>query len=156
MLATIPFDGPVKLWWTGNLSLLRILGATGGFDTSDISFSPDGKLVSADTATGLFLWETSTGRALIQGNPGINTMATIFSPDGRVLAYGEIGEKNKVVVSTPDGAQKIRILDGLTGPAGILFFSPDSSLLLASDWGETRIWRVDDGQLLLIGKSTCP
>ena len=156
MLATIPFDGPVKVWRTGNFSLLRVLGATGGFDTSDISFSPDGKLVAADTATGLFLWETSTGRALIQGNPGINTMATIFSPDGRFFAYGEIGEKNKVVVSTPDGTQKIRILDGLTGPAGILFFSPDSSLLLASDWGENRIWRVDDGQLLLIGKSTCP
>lgn len=156
MLATIPFDGPVKLWWTGNFRLIRVLGAYGGFDTSDISFSPDGKLISVDTATGLFLWETSTGRTLIQGNPGINTMATIFSPDGRFLAYGEIGEKNKVVVSTPDGAQKIRILDGLVGPTGILFFSPDSSLLLASDWVETRIWRVDDGQLMFIGKSSCP
>jgi 5,10-methylenetetrahydrofolate reductase len=33
--------------------------------------------------------------------------------------------------------------------------SPDSSLLLSSDWVETRIWRVEDGQLLYVEKSTC-
>jgi WD40 repeat protein len=156
MLATIPFDGPVKLWDLKDYQMVRELGSFGGFVTSDIFFSPDGQLVAADTASGLFLWQTSDGTELLGGNPGINTMAVAFSPDGRFLAYGEIGEKFDIVLSSPDGSQKIRTLEGLPRLVGILFFSPDSSLLLSSDWVETRIWRVDDGQLMYIGKSTCP
>jgi WD40 repeat protein len=156
MLATIPFDGPVKLWDLSDYQLVRELGSTGGYDTSDISFSPDGQLVASDAATGLFLWKTPDGTELLSGSPGINSMAVAFSPDGRFLAYGEIGEKFDVVLSSPDGAQKIRTLEGHPAPIGILFFSPDSSLLLSSDWVETRIWRVEDGQLLYVGKSSCP
>ncbi|MEJ2352625.1 MAG: hypothetical protein P8Y03_22800 [Anaerolineales bacterium] len=156
MLASIPFDGPVKLWGLEDYKLVRELGGSGGYDTSDIAFSPDGMLVAADTATGLFLWKTSDGTELLGGNPGINSMAAAFSPDGRFLAYGEIGEKFEVVLSSPDGTEKIRTLEGHPGPVGILFFSPDSSLLLSSDWVETRIWQVEDGQLMYVGKSTCP
>ena len=52
VLATIPFDGPVKLWNAQDGSLIKQLGGTGAFDTADIVFSPDGQLVAADTATG--------------------------------------------------------------------------------------------------------
>ena len=156
MLGTIPFDGAVKLWSLEDYQLVRELGGTGGYDTSDISFSPDGQLVASDTATGLFLWKTSDGTELLSGNPGISSMAAAFSPDGRFLAYGEITEKSIVVISSADGRQKFRTLEGHPAPIGILFFSPDSSLLLSSDWVETRIWRVEDGQLMYVGKSTCP
>ena len=161
LLATIPFDGPVKLWNLENYELERELGAYGGYDTSDISYSPNGQLVASDTANGLFLWRASDGTVLLGGNPGINSMAMAFSPDGRFLAYGEIKEKFDVAVfavaiSSPDGVHEIRTLEGFPAPVGILFFSPDSSLLLSSDWLETRIWRVEDGQLLYVGKSSCP
>lgn len=153
LLATIPFDGPVKLWDLRDYRLVHELGSTGGYDTSDISFSSDGQLVASDTATGLFLWDTSDGTELLSGNPGINSTAVTFSPDGRFLAYGD---ECHVVLSSPDGSQKIRTLIGHPAPIGILFFSPDGSLLLSSDWVETRIWRVEDGQLLYVGKSACP
>jgi WD40 repeat protein len=156
MLATIPFDGPVKLWDLKDYQLARELGATGGLDTSDISFSPDSQLIASDTATGLFLWKTSDGTELLSGNPGINSMAVAFSPDGRFLAFGEMEEKFDVVLSSPDGTQRIRTLEGHPAPVGILFFSPDSSLLLSSDWVETRIWKVEDGQLMYVGKNSCP
>lgn len=156
MLATIPFDGPVKLWDIKDYELVRELGGSGGYDTSYISFSPDGQLVASNAATGLFLWKTSDGSELLGGNPGINSMAVAFSPDGRFLAYSEIGEKFDVVLSSPDGTQKIRTLEGHPAPVGILFFSPDSSLLLSSDWVETRIYRVEDSQLMYVGKSACP
>jgi WD40 repeat protein len=156
MLATIPFDGPVKLWDLKDYKLVRELGAYGGYDTSDISFSPNGQLIASDTANGLFLWMTSDGTELLGGNPSINSMAMAFSPDGRFLAYSEIGEKFDVILSSPDGTQKVRTLEGHPSPVGILFFSPDSSLLLSSDWVETRIWQVEDGQLIYIGKSACP
>jgi len=156
MLATIPFDGPVKLWDLKDYKLVRELGSFGGYDTSDITFSPDGQLVASDTANGLFLWKTSDGTELLGGNPGINSMAMAFSPDGRFLAYGETGEENNIVLSSPDGKQKIRTLKGHSAPLGIVIFSPDSSLLMSSDWVETRIWRVEDGRLMYIGKSACP
>jgi WD40 repeat protein len=156
MLATIPFDGPVKMWDLKYYKLVRELGGTGGYDTLDISFSPDGQLIASDTATGLFLWKTSDGTEVLGGNLGINSMAAAFSPDGRFLAYGESGEKFDVVLSSPDGTKRIRTLEGHPAPVGILFFSPDSSLLLSSDWVETRIWQVEDGQLIYVGKSACP
>jgi WD40 repeat protein len=156
MLATIPFDGPVKIWDLEDYQLIRELGAFGGYDTSDIAFSPDGQFVAADTANGLFLWRTSDGTELLGGNPGTNSMAMAFSPDGRFLAYSEIGEKFDVVLSSPDGSKEIRRLEGHPSPVWELFFSPDSSLLLSADGVEIRIWRVEDGQLLVVGKSACP
>ena len=156
MLATIPFDGPVKLWDLKKYKLVRELGGSGGFDTSDITFSPDGQLVASDTATGLFLWKTTNGTELLGGNPGINSMAVAFSPDGSLLAYGEIGDKYDVVLSLPDGSRKIRTLEGHPSPVGSVIFSPDSSLLLSSDWVEIRVWRVVDGELIAVGKSACP
>jgi WD40 repeat protein len=157
VLATIPFDGPVKLWDTQSFQLVQTLGATGGFITSDVVFSPDGAFVAADSATGLFLWKTAGGAQLMGGNPGINSMAVEFSPDGQVLAYGEITETNRVVLSSPDGSKIIRTLEGSPlSPVGELLFSPDSSLLLAMDWVEVRVWRVEDGSLLSVGKTACP
>ncbi|MGE5249391.1 MAG: hypothetical protein ACM3QS_04180 [Bacteroidota bacterium] len=156
VLATIPFDGPVKLWNAQDGSLIRQLGGTGAFDTADIVFSPDGQLVAADTATGLFLWKTADGTELLGGNPGINSMAVAFSPDGRFLAYGEIGKKSVIVLAAPGGKEKIRTLEGHTAPVGELIFSPDGSRLLSSDWVETRLWRVEDGVLISIGKTACP
>jgi WD40 repeat protein len=145
MLATVPFDGPVKFWDLKVYKSVRELGSTGIYVTSDISFAHDGQLVASDTATDLFLWKISSGTELLSGNLGISSRSVAFSPDGRFLAYGKSGEKFDVVLSSTDGLQKIRILEGRPTPIGILIFSPDGSLLLSSDWVETQVWRVEDG-----------
>ena len=44
----------------------------------------------------------------------------------------------------------------MQGPVWELFFSPDSSLLAATDGKEIRIWIVEDGTLLHVGKAACP
>jgi WD40 repeat protein len=153
MLATIPSDGSVKLWDLDNYKLIRELGGSGGYDTSDIAFSPDGQFVAADLATGLFLWKISDGTELLGGNSAINSMAVVFSPDGHFLAYSDI---NNVVLSSPDGTQKINMLEGHQTPVFKLLFSPDGSMLASVDDTEIRIWQVEDGKLLYIGKSKCP
>lgn len=152
-LATIPFDGPVELWDLISYKKLSALGGTGGFDTSDAVFSPDGEYLAADLATGLFLWRISDGKSL--WDKAINGMAITFSPDGRFLAYSITDDRNKVILSSPNGTQTIRSLTGMQGPVWELIFSPDSSLLAATDGIEIRIWQVDDGKLLYIGKSSC-
>jgi WD40 repeat protein len=153
-LATIPFDGPVQLWDLTDYQKLSALGGTGGFSTSDAVFSPDGNYLAADLATGLYLWRLSDGKSLWDDLK--NSMAITFSPDGKYLAYSIVDNENKVFLGTPDGSQIIRTLEGMQGSVWDLFFSQDSSRIAAIDSREIRIWQVDSGQLLYLGKTTCP
>ncbi len=151
-LATVPVDGPVKLWDLASHKKVAELGGTGGYDISDVAFSPDGKFVAADLVTGLFLWKIADGRALLGESTQINSMAFAFSPDGRFLAYGDL---NTVILSSPDGSQMIRTLEGFQSLPWNLVFSPDGSKLAARDGVEVRIWQVPDGKLLYVGQSSC-
>jgi WD40 repeat protein len=83
-------------------------------------------------------------------------MAVTFSPDGRYLAYSDVDDGNKVILASPDAARVIRTFERMQGPVWELFFSPDGSLLAATDGVEIHIWRVRDGTLLYIGKPACP
>ena len=120
-----------------------------------LDFSPDGQFLAADTANGLFLWKVSDGTQLMGGNPGPNSEAAAFSPDGRFLVYSEIGDGTSIVLTSPDGAEKIHTIQGDLRPIWGLDFSLDGSLLVA--YGVvTQIWRVEGWQLLLVGKGECP
>jgi WD40 repeat protein len=90
---------------------------------------------------------------LLGTQDAINSMAVTYSPDGRFLAYSD---HRDVVLSSPDGLQTIRTLEGHQSPIFALLFSPDSSILVSADDMEIRVWLVEDGQLLAIGKSSCP
>lgn len=153
LLATAPDDGPVKLWDLATFHKVAELGGTGAYDTSDVGFSPDGQFVAADLAAGLFLWKAADGQVLLDNNSQINSMAFDFSPDGRFLAYADL---YNVILSSPDGKQVFRTLEGHTSPVWSLFFSPDSSKLVTSDGVQVRIWQVPDGKLSYTGKSYCP
>ncbi len=153
LLATIPFDGPVRLWKTSDFKWFRDLGGTGGYDTSDVAFSPDGQYLAADLATGLFVWSIPDAKEFLGSITPTNSLAAAYSPDGSYLAYGD---PNNVIISSPDGLQLIRTLSGHQAPVFDLVFSPDSSLLVSADGQEIRVWRLADGQLLAIGKSACP
>ena len=154
LLATVPFDGPVALWDLATLAKIKDLGGTGGYDTSDADFSPDGQYVVADLATGLYLWRVSDGELV--WNAVKNSMAVAFSPDGNYLAYADIDDSSKIFISTVDGSKIVRVLTGHQGPVWALFFSPDSQLLAFTDGSEIQIWRVADGSLRFVGKAACP
>jgi WD40 repeat protein len=83
-------------------------------------------------------------------------MAIAFSPDGHLLAYSNIDDGNKIVLSPPDGGKIIRSFEGTQGPVWELFFSPNGSLLAATDGADIRIWDVQSGNLSAIGKTSCP
>ncbi|HSF81697.1 MAG TPA: hypothetical protein VLA49_10710 [Anaerolineales bacterium] len=151
-LATVSFDGPVKLWDAEGGQEVAELGGTGGYDTSEVAFSPDGRFVAADLATGLSVWQVGE-RALFWG--GVNSMAFAFSPQGDILAYADIDENNDIILVSADGKETLNRLNGQKGPVFELVFSADGSFLAAGGV-EIRIWRVEEGQLFLIGKSECP
>jgi WD40 repeat protein len=154
MLATVSFDGPVSQWDLDTLEKIKDLAGSGGYDTSDAEFSPDGQYLAADLATGIFLWQVSDGSLV--WNEVKNSMAVAFSPDGRYLAYSDVEDGNNIILASPDGRQVNRSLGSMQGPVWELFFSPDGSLLAATDGREIHGWRVADGTLLYIGKTACP
>lgn len=154
MLATVPFDGPVALWDLATGEKIKDLGGTGGYDTSDAEFSPDGQYLAVDLASGIYIWHISDG-ALVW-NAVKNSMAVTFSPDGQYLAYSDVADSNKVILSDPDTGRLIRVIDKMQSPVWELFFSPDASLLAVTDGVEIRVWRVEDRTLLSVGKSNCP
>jgi WD40 repeat protein len=154
MLATVPSDGPVALWSLDTGEKIKDLGGSGGYDTSDAEFSKDGQYLVADLVAGIFLWRVAD--ASLVWNEVKNSMAVAFSPDGRYLAYSDVDDGNKVILASPDAARVIRTFERMQGPVWELFFSPDGSLLAATDGVEIHIWRVRDGTLLYIGKPACP
>jgi len=141
-LATIPFDGPVKIWDLTAYKQITEMGGSGGWDTSEVAFSSDGKYLAATQAAGLWIWRISDGSLLARD---INTLVFEFSPDGRDLAYSDNNHNGDVVLLDLDSMQIKHIFPGNFGwPT----FSPDGSLLMSTNLTETRIWQLDNNTLL--------
>ncbi|UCF27037.1 MAG: hypothetical protein JSW42_10350, partial [Chloroflexota bacterium] len=138
---------------TANYQMLTDLGGSGGYDTSDVAFSSNGQFIAADLATGLSAWDISDHSLLWNG---INSMAFAFSPQENILAYSDISKNHDIILRSLNDKQILNTLIGHQGPVWELIFSPDSQLLASTDGKELRIWRVDGGELLYIGKSSCP
>jgi WD40 repeat protein len=154
ILATIPADGPVQLWEISSNQEVATLGGSGGYDTSEAAFSPNGQYLAADLATGLFLWQLSDGQMI--WNEVQNSMAVAYSPEGQFLAYSNIDDGNNVFLAPPDGRSPHTVVDQMQGPVWQLFFSPDGTRLVATDGVEIRVWHIPDGRLLATGKAACP
>ncbi len=63
---------------------------------------------------------------------------------------------NQIVLRSADGKSVLRTLTSTTLAGWRLVFSPDGRLLASTDGMDMRIWRVDDGKLLLALRTECP
>lgn len=147
-LATIPLDGPVKLWDTLDFKEIAAVGGSGGYDTSDVGFSLDGQFLAADLATGLWVWDITNNSLLVNG---INSMAFDFSPTVDVLAYADVSDNNRVVFYSLSEKQSILNTDKTKDLIWLLMYFPDGKKLISLGGQETRIWNVTDGTLLSRG-----
>ena len=138
MLATIPFTGPVKIWNTETYVEIAVMGGGGGYDTSDVAFSADGKYLVSDLATGLWLWRVSDGSLVLNS---INTMAFAFSPDGQEIAYVDIDQNWNVKLVSLDSMQE---LGTLTGNNEWLIFFVDDTRLISTNGEDTRVWQLGE------------
>jgi WD40 repeat protein len=153
VLAVVPSYGPVQLWDIDTRRLIREVGGTGAYDTSDVSYSPDGRYLVADLATGIFLWDLNTQKE-IWSSFG-NSMAVAYSPNDDSLAYVDIDSGNRVYLGPIDGQGDFAVVDQMQGPAWELFFSPDGRYLAAADGIEVRVWAIPERNRALTGTATC-
>ncbi|KAK6512514.1 hypothetical protein TWF481_001398 [Arthrobotrys musiformis] len=140
-------------------STLQTLEGHSGSLSLAVAFSLDGKLLALaeDCITGaetpsIKLWDTITGTLLTTLKPGSTCVATVFSPDSKLLAV--LRRNNS------DPGQIIQLWDlctesllkeliGNHSPVGVLAFSPDSEILAsASDDKSVKLWNSTTGTLL--------
>jgi RNA polymerase sigma factor (sigma-70 family) len=149
-------DETLRLWDAASCEKIREFGKNGA--VGSVTLSPDGKTLAGavknDQSCDLCLWEVATGRERKRRpQPGKQILASVFSPDGRMLAIAG-GEKDSqkpcdIQLWDADAEKLIRTLRGHKGWAHCLF-APDGKTLvtiaLSNRDGPARLWDVSTGR----------
>lgn len=129
---------------SGDGEILRKLSFDGRIDRATISF--DNTLVAAGGVNSrLIVWHAITGEPLhefITSDGASNIRALAFSPDGELLASGQIART--IVLYSLSSGQRLRTLHGHAEAVSGLAFDAAGRKLLSTSWDRTiRIWSIN-------------
>ena len=160
----------VITFWDAKTSQKSSIQAAGHGDWFPIlAFSPDGtKLVSATSERVslpepsiffghlvstwpilIHLMDVKTGRELATLQYGRGTNELVFSPDGKTVALGSIGEINLWNTETGDEQEILLVENDIRNiaPISALAFSPDGAILVSgTQHGDIQAWVVATGE----------
>lgn len=118
-----------------------------GTASNSVAFAPDGKSLAFATGTSVMVLDTGTGR--LKSMPTVATgsvLSVAFSPDGKVLAgagfdvvgFGGLLGKGRVILWDVAAAEILKTLDGPTGHAQTVAFSPDGRTIAVGGEGPKK------------------
>lgn len=119
-------------------------------DALDIAISPDGKYVVASSADrNVYLWDFATGEVIrvFRGHTAEAT-GVAFSPDGKFIAVGSY-DRTVRLWEVANG-QTLKVFNGQSDKIEFVTFSPDGRYILATGWGEARVWEIATGKAVHI------
>jgi WD40 repeat protein/serine/threonine protein kinase len=146
----------ITIWDTLDKKAIATLDGHASAVTS-LVFTPDGKRLASTSAGNLKVWDSVSGRELLSialANAQAPRLA--FSPNGRYLAVAN-GDFDKGTIRLLDArtGKGELALDGHTGSAAALAFTPDSERLVTTDGGKAgaatriKLWDVQTGHEVL-------
>jgi len=149
ILGAVLSDGSVELWETETKSELRYFSAHSPAAGNALAFSPDGKTFAtcADDSR-IKLWETATGNQLAEAQQQMPVYSLSFSPNGRILASGNLGKTVQLQDATT--LKPLAPLQGDGHLLGVLSvaFSPDGKLLASASFDtKIKLWDVETRRL---------
>src|ERR1700739_4780503 len=145
-------DQSVRLWdATTGKEVRKFVGDWGKI--SSVAFSPDGNYIAAASQAfparqTRMVWETATGRQVLNFSAPIPSNAIVFSPDGKYLLIGDAA--SQVAIYDAATWKESRSFTGHDGPVTSIAVSPDSRFVLSGSLDNTvRLWDFHTGQTLL-------
>jgi serine/threonine protein kinase/WD40 repeat protein len=143
-------DGGGAIFTYDLATLTRSVSFVGShFHVYAVAFSSDGTILASGGRGHINLWDSATGRLLLQ-IPHEYTTALAFSPDGTQLAASSLtvfGPGQASIWELQNGLG-IQTLLGLSNPVAKVAFSPNGRYIaaLSHDW-QVAIWDSVSGQL---------
>lgn len=152
VLATLSDDGVVSLWDVADRAKparLTTVDIDGGETASNLKISRDGGTLAVSHGYGkVTLWDLadpSDPLPFATLPSGDRAPAVEFSPDGRTLAMGDLGDDNRIaslwdLTDRTAPKELAPLISTESYAAGTLAFSPDGRTLVTP----SRIWNVSD------------
>ncbi len=116
--------------------------------------SPGTTMIATGSGDGIIrLWDVDSGQLVRQMQGSGNSVEVVYSPDGSVLAAGDVGwaDEFSVRLWDPISGELRQTLSGHTKDVSALAFTPDGQVLASGDWdGFTRLWDVTTGKQLQV------
>ncbi len=135
------YNDRIAIWSATSAKLIRLMNGAIDEYTSEIDFSPDGKLVAAGDKNKIHLWDTKTGAEslTIRGNLGM-VWSVDFSPDNLTLASGSLD--GSVKLWDANTGYLIRTVGSKLSDVRDVSFSPGGELLAAAtaDGRNVIVW----------------
>lgn len=160
-LASSGSDPMVRLWLVAALltghevkPLAAMIG--GAVAVPAVRYSPDGKLIASIDLSKIRLRDSLTQRLAQTLNAGTSMFTLAFSPDGQLLAVGELGSHVRLW-SVASGTESLLLrADAGNADAGRAFvwslgFNADGDLLAAgSSAGTLTVWSLPGGEVIRV------
>lgn len=121
----------IAIWSATTAKLIRLMNSAIDEHTSEIDFSPDGKLLAAGDKEKIHIWDTKSGEEVLTIRGYLGTVWSVdFSPDNLFLASGSLDGSVKLWnVST---GYLIRTVGSKLSDVRDVSFSPSGELLAAA------------------------
>jgi hypothetical protein len=141
-IATIAYEGVVNTWNAADLAPRNKFDVDTN-SVKEIAYATPNQVVAAGETTSL--WDTSSGKLVLQLSPGRYATALARSADGKLLAFGSDDALH--IWNVADAKDETVISHGLSGRE-LVAFSPDGKLLATSDGRSVTLWNLAERRVV--------